>query len=67
MSLSNVYNAGLALLGAGTDMNEANSLTFENEIVDVYSNSWGPFDDGFTVAGPGFLTRMAIEDGVSQV
>ena len=48
-------------------MNVAASLTFENDIVDVYSNSWGPFDDGTTVSGPGTLTNMAIETGVTQV
>ena len=58
---------GIALLGAGTDMNEATSLTFENDIVDVYSNSWGPFDDGSTVSGPGTLTNIALEMGTTQV
>ena len=58
---------GIALLGAGTDMNEASSLTFANNIVDIYSNSWGPGDDGLTVDGPGMLTTMALEDGVTEV
>jgi hypothetical protein len=58
---------GIALLGAGTDMNEASSLTFANNIVDIYSNSWGPVDDGLTVDGPGMLTTMALEDGVTEV
>ena len=62
-----VHNAGLALLGAGTDMNEASSLTFENQIVDIYSNSWGPSDRGDVVSGPGMLTQMALETGVNQV
>ena len=48
-------------------MNEATSLTFENDIVDVYSNSWGPFDDGRTVSGPGTLTNIALQTGTSQV
>ena len=59
--------AGIALLGAGTDMNEASSLTFANNIVDIYSNSWGPSDDGVTVGGPGMLTTMALEAGVTEV
>ena len=61
------YIVGIALLGAGTDMNEASSLTFALDIVDIYSNSWGPGDDGMTVAGPGTLTRMALETGVTEV
>ena len=48
-------------------MNEAVSLTFENDIVDIYSNSWGPYDDGYTVDGPGVLTTIALENGVNQI
>ena len=62
-----MHNAGLALLGAETDMNEASSLSFENDIVDVYSNSWGPFDDGYTVSGPEELTKIALENGINHV
>ena len=58
---------GIALVGAGTDMNEARSLLFENDIVDIYSNSWGPSDSGSTVEGPGELTRLALQSGVNQV
>ena len=58
---------GVALLGANTDLNEANSLTFENDIVDVYSNSWGPSDSGSHVAGPGQLTRLALQMGADYV
>ena len=57
----------MALLGATTDMNEASSLTYENDIVDIYSNSWGPFDSGNVVSGPGPLTQLALETGASQV
>ena len=59
--------AGIALLGANTDMNEERSLTFENDITDIYSNSWGPPDDGNVVAGPGQLAKMALEIGVREV
>ena len=62
-----IHAAGLALLGAGTDMNEASSLTFEDQIVDIYSNSWGPGDGGYVVSGPGPLTQMALETGVNEV
>ena len=55
------------MLGAETDMNEAASLTFANDTVDIYSNSWGPSDDGVTVAGPGTLARMALQTGVTEV
>ena len=48
-------------------MNEARSLTYVNSIVDIYSNSWGPRDDGVTIAGPGNLTRSALQSGVNKV
>ena len=57
----------MALLTAETDMNEASSLTFRNDIVDIYSNSWGPPDDGDIVKGPGELTKIALINGVTEV
>ena len=48
-------------------MNEESSLTYENGITDIYSNSWGPSDDGYTVAGPGTLAKMALKSGVTEV
>ena len=59
--------AGIALLGANSDMNEALSLSFRRDIVDVYSNSWGPSDSGTRVDGPGTLTAQALEMGVREV
>ena len=35
MSFSTIILTGVALLGANSDMNEASSLTFENDIVDA--------------------------------
>lgn len=29
--------------------------------MDVYSNSWGPLETGFTVGGPGYLTRETLK------
>ena len=58
---------GVALLGANSDINEAHSLSYKREIVDIYSNSWGPYDSGDNVEGPGHLTKMALESGVKQV
>ena len=57
----------MALLGANSDINEALSLSYKRDIVDVYSNSWGPFDSGDNVDGPGLLTEMALENGVQEV
>ena len=62
-----VFSLGVALLGGNSDMNEASSLTFKNDIVDVYSNSWGPFDSGDIVEGPEELTRLALQSGANNV
>jgi len=56
---------GYRLLGAGTDANEADALTRNYNLIDIYSNSWGPWDDGMRLEGPGPLTEDALEDGVT--
>ena len=48
-------------------MTDAKALSHREDIIEIYSNSWGPSDDGETVAGPGSLTRMAFEAGSKQV
>jgi subtilisin family serine protease len=45
---------------------EASSLSHEPQHVDIYSNSWGPNDDGVTVEGPGPLARKAFLDGIQK-
>ena len=50
-----------------SDMTDAKALTHREDIIEIYSNSWGPPDDGETVAGPGSVTRMAFEAGSKQV
>ena len=42
-----------------TDMDQAEALNWQNSVIDIYSNSWGPSDDGMTVSGPGPLAEMA--------
>ena len=37
------------------------------EKVDIYSNSWGPGDGGWQVAGPGVLTNQALKNGAEKV
>ena len=48
-------------------MNEERALTYENGITDIYSNSWGPYDSGDSVAGPGRLTKLALQNGAREV
>ena len=57
---------GIRLLGGNTDLNEAQSLSYTNDVIDIYSNSWGPFDDG-SIGGPERLTQMALKNGAETV
>jgi len=56
--------AGVRMLsGPVTDATEAASLNYAKEMVDIYSNSWGPSDDGRTVEQPGLLVYKALSSG----
>ncbi|MDP2436863.1 MAG: S8 family serine peptidase [archaeon] len=49
--------SGVRLLGgAATDVQEAQALSYKRDINHIYSNSWGPIDDGKRFEGPGPLT-----------
>lgn len=50
-----------------TDVVEGQSLSFQSQHIAIYSNSWGPDDDGVTVDGPGTLAKHAILDGITLV
>jgi len=57
--------AGIRLISAvTTDQQEANGLTYKPQNISIYSNSWGPNDDGLTLEGPGPLTRAAMSNAV---
>ncbi|KJR43590.1 proprotein convertase subtilisin/kexin type 5 [Candidatus Magnetoovum chiemensis] len=60
----NAKIAGYRLVGANTDTNEAEALSKNSDTIDIYTNSWGPDDDGMGLEGPGPLTLAAIENGV---
>ena len=62
-----LFVKGIALLGSMTDLNEARSLSYKRNVADIYSNSWGPYDSGYTVEGPGHLTSLAFERGAAEV
>ena len=48
-------------------MEEATALSYARDIIDVYSNSWGPGDDGKIIMGPRTLTKCALKTGVREV
>lgn len=60
--------AGLRMLDQPymTDLIEANSMGHKPEMIDIYSASWGPTDDGRTVDGPRNATMRAIVKGVNE-
>lgn len=49
-----------------TDIIEANSMSHEPNLIDIYSASWGPTDNGKTVDGPRNATMHAIVRGVND-
>ena len=49
------------------DLAEGGALSHNNDIIDIYSNSWGPFDTGYLAVGPELLARMALEMGAKEV
>ena len=63
------YPTGIRMLDQPymTDLIEANSMGHEPNLIDIYSASWGPTDDGETVDGPRNATMRAIVRGVNEV
>ena len=61
----NANISGQRLLGAGTATNEASALTRTLDAVDIYSNSWGPIDDGTLQPAPPEVLS-ALEDGATN-
>ena len=59
---------GIRVLGDNqTDLQEASALSHRDDIISIYSNSWGPFDFGFTVEGPGPLVQRTFQIGTAEV
>ena len=59
--------AALKLIGGpANDLTEADSLSYLRNDIDIYSNSWGPSDDGKTLRGANPLLEMALHAGVNQ-
>ena len=50
-----------------TDLQEAQALSHKNGHIEIYSNSWGPVDDGEEVGGPGALLQRALETAATEV
>ena len=50
-----------------SDLQIAEALGHYNDHIGVYSNSWGPPDNGRSVEGPGLLTSMTLKNGAERV
>ena len=58
--------AGIKLISAGFNaVEEADALTYRLDIVDIYSNSWGPPDDG-NISNYQSMTEDALINGVTN-
>jgi len=63
----NSHIAGIRILsGPVSDVLEASALTYASDVNHIYSNSWGPPDDGETVEAPGPLTQLALKEGTTN-
>ena len=68
---SSVY-VGIKLFGgnlSATDAEQAQAFYRDNvnpSKADIFSNSWGPSDDGLTIRGPGRLATQALKHGVQK-
>ena len=59
--------SGLRILGGPiTDVEEARSLVYKNQVNHVYSCSWGPEDDGQHVEGPNQLVFNAMFQSIVE-
>ncbi len=52
--------------GSVSDAVEARAITHALEVNDIYSNSWGPVDDGRRKEAPGPLTQKAFEHALKK-
>jgi proprotein convertase subtilisin/kexin type 1 len=63
----NAKIGGVRMLdGRVTDRIEAQAIGFKHDLIDIFSSSWGPNDDGRTVEGPGTLATEAFVKGITK-
>jgi len=59
--------AGIRILsGPITSEDEASAMMYGLDANDIFSCSWGPTDNGMTVAGPDLLVKKAIIKGIQD-
>jgi subtilisin-like proprotein convertase family protein/Leucine-rich repeat (LRR) protein len=59
--------SGIRLIAAvTTDATDAAALSYERDINDIYSNSWGPSDNGAVLGGPGISSTSFMRGSVDN-
>ncbi|GKZ84863.1 pheromone processing endoprotease [Aspergillus niger] len=59
--------AGIRILSAPIDdTDEAAAINYAYQENDIYSCSWGPYDDGATMEAPGTLIKRAMVNGIQN-
>ncbi len=57
---------GMRLIaGPTTDADEADAFGYKKDIIEVKSNSWGPYDGALGTGGPGVLGLAAMENAAT--
>ena len=65
-SAPNATLVGLRLIAAAvSDADEAAALSWKSDLIHLYSNSWGPSDDGRDLRDAGPLVKQALASGAS--
>ncbi len=58
---------GMRLISSSvSDAQEADAMNWKSDIIQVKSNSWGPYDDGESLEAPGSLTLAAFSNATTN-
>ena len=59
--------AGLRIgLDSLDDLQISNAFAYQNNVIAIKTNSWGPDDSGYTLEAPAALTIAAIQDAITN-
>ena len=67
---NHVHLLGLRLYDGNSKLNDevdAKALSYKKQVIDIYSNSWGPGDIGWQVEAPGPRLKQALKNGAQMV
>ena len=66
---NSAYLLGILLVVASgqTDIAESRALSHKDDLIAIYSNSWGPADNGFSVGRLSTLVERTFEQGAQSV